>query len=131
MGAEKISPYIAPGLKLSIDRIFYTVVAVTKVAESDIRSKSRFDEILMARHLFFYFCCTKLNDLPQYHELYLSLQKIGNYLHMNHASVMHSQKVIGGLLQSNQRPRVTEHYEMIEEKLSMFNVKNYPVILKN
>jgi len=93
---QRISPYVFAGLikvkprmsrKITYipNRIIKSVKYVTGVDLKDIKSKSRIKHITEARHLLNY-CLRKYT--------YLTTKEVGKITNRDHASVLHSKKVI-------------------------------------
>jgi chromosomal replication initiation ATPase DnaA len=107
---------------MELKRILKAVSEVTLISENDIISKNRLKEIVFARHLYFYFACEKTRH---------SLKSIGNFINIDHATVIHGNKRI--LYELEYYPEVKHIVKRIDFKLKDIDDKwlNYHIINNN
>lgn len=73
---------------ISFDLIADVIELELQVSFEQIMSKTRIREVVTARHLFNYFCRKYTNK---------SLNEIARHLGLNHATIIHSVKVVNNL----------------------------------
>jgi len=84
-----ISPYVIPGIILSIDEI---VADTFNVYVEDLKSRSRIRELVEARHFAMWFRVLNTKDGPS---------RIGRLYDRDHASVNHACKTVTNLLHTD------------------------------
>ncbi len=92
--------------KISIDKIQKTVAEFYDLKISDLLSKNRSKNIANARQIAMYLCKKLTQE---------NLKNIGDKFNKNHATVIHSFKLISEL--ENKCPKTTQEIKIIEEKL--------------
>jgi chromosomal replication initiation ATPase DnaA len=107
---------------MELKRILKAVSEVTLVSEKDIISKNRLQEMVFARHLYFYFACEKTRH---------SLKSIGTFINRHHATVIHGNNKI--LYELEYYPEVRHIVKRIDFKLKDIDDKwlNYHIINNN
>jgi chromosomal replication initiation ATPase DnaA len=84
-----ISAYAIPGLKHKLkpskDDVLRSVTQVFGISPEKMLERTRKAYVVAARQVYFYFL---------YNELHWTLQKIADECNMNHATVMHSIRVV-------------------------------------
>jgi chromosomal replication initiator protein len=107
---------------MELKKILKAVSEVTDISEKQIISKSRLQEVSLARHLYFYFACKKTNKC---------LREIGELVKRNHATVIHGQKKISYELEYY--PEISHFVKIINLNLKNVDKKwlNYHIIYNN
>ena len=110
---KMMSPYVFPGLQSTqllkphelLDKLVKIICKNRNITEQDLMSKSRLHSLVMSRHEFCYLARNKTN---------LSLTMIGTLIGKNHATVLHSIKTWGNLLETDFNIR-SNHMKTLNE----------------
>lgn len=92
--------------RTKVNVIFKAVMNYYDISKEELKGKSREGEVVIARQFF----CSMARELTE-----LSYQAIGNYVNRDHATVMHSKRVIDN--SKDTADTLYDHYEVVKKNV--------------